>query len=454
MHLIRRTMPQLYKLLREWALPLIGFAFAFSLSSFLSGLMPDSVRLENDLWFGADIKRVINNMTDPESFHFRTYHHPLFSLLMLPVASPLFWTAKMIGLDANTAKIFATQLITSISAGITWILVYLISMKMGLSKYQSFLVGLLFLSSSTFIFWWSTPETFPIGSPTILLPFLLLCLRIKSRKFWLITLIASASITITNFSAGLIAAYARFRDRRVLLKLCVTALVCTSVLFIIQKSYLPPAGSFINLKGEGRWVRTTYRPLDTLYKFFVIPIIAPSAPDLINVSNLNRPTYDLDGKKMLQLHFGMPTSDDDAELFKRMPRFDFSAPVIGDDMSLLHRGVALTWTLFLLNGIHAALLRRRNETCIALIAFIGIQFTLHSLYGDTPFLYSAHYAPAMALIAGYGLLAFRPPRLQFLIPIEVLLIAFLFALNTGALLGSFNAGVDYLLRQGPTNVNW
>lgn len=71
-----------------------GFLLAFALSCFLSFIFPNAVRLEGDLWFGADIWRVIEDMANPLANHHRLKVHPLFSLITLPVARPLVWIAK------------------------------------------------------------------------------------------------------------------------------------------------------------------------------------------------------------------------------------------------------------------------------------------------------------------------------------------------------------------------
>ena len=159
---------------------IFGFLIAFILSVFLFFLFPYAVRQEPNLWFGADIGRVISNMVDPLSNLYRLKVHPLFSLLILPVTSPIFWLAKSIGLEIDMSRVIAAQVVVSISAGIVWVLVYCLAIKIGLSRVVSFGVGLLFLSTSAFQFWWSTPETYPLGAVTILLPFLLLAFDIKS----------------------------------------------------------------------------------------------------------------------------------------------------------------------------------------------------------------------------------------------------------------------------------
>ena len=434
MNLIRWSVSKNRGLSRQWMIAIMGFILAFGLSGILSAFFPYAVRIEHDLWFGADVNRVIGNMVDPSSGHWRTYHHPLFSLSMLPLASPIFWAAKFVGFQPDIAKAIAAQLIVSFSAGITWILIYVISLQMGLSIIQSFVIGLLFLSSSAFVFWWSTPETFPLGAPTILLPFLLLSLRVKSMRLWIIAIAASGAMTITNFAAGFISAYIRFKAKKVFYSLCAAALISVSLLSVVQKAYLPNAQlGEINLLGERKFIKRSFLPLNSLYGFFVTPVIAPSSPSLVNLNNLDRTTQDIYGKTMLQLHFEVPTME---------------------DASLLRSGVALTWMFFLINGVYVAWFRRRNATCIALIIFLVFQFFLHSIYGDSPFLYSAHYVPVMFLIAGYGLNSFRKSGSRLILLLAFLLTTILGILNVDALLSSFDIGLTYIDVTGPTTVKW
>ena len=114
----------------SWLVPLLGFILAFGLSGILAAFFPNSTRLEPNLWFGADIARVINQMTNPNALG-RTNVHPLFGLVIFPVARPLYFFARLAGLDKSLAMGIASQLVTSLSAGITWLLMYGISINLG-----------------------------------------------------------------------------------------------------------------------------------------------------------------------------------------------------------------------------------------------------------------------------------------------------------------------------------
>ena len=410
----------------SWLVPLLGFVLAFGFSGILAAFFPNSTRLELNVWFGADIARVISQMTNPNALG-RANVHPLFGLVIFPVARPLYFFARLAGLDKYLAMGIASQLVTSLSAGITWLLMYGISINLGLKKVQAFILGLLFLSSSTFMFWWSTPESFPIGSPTILFPFFLLSFRINTCKLWFLSLVASASITITNFTAGLAASCAQFGFRKPLIGLSGIALVVVGMLSIVQKSYMHSASLPFQIKGEKAFISFDNPPAENFYQFFVASIVPLSPPILVRSgANFNRKKsspLDKISKELQQLHFEIP----------RLRK-----------VYLLHSLAGIAWVLLLLNGVRTAL-QKGDKTCIALMAFVIFQFCLHFVYGDSPFLYSAHYAPALILIAGYGLAREVSKTHRMLLNLFALvLVGVLFSCNITMLNRSFEIGESYM----------
>ena len=422
----------------SWLVPLLGFVLAFGFSGILAAFFPNSTRLEPNFWFGADIFSVISRMTNPDALS-RTNVHPLFGLVILPAARPLYFLARLAGFDKSLAMGIASQLVTSLSAGITWLLMYGISINLGLRKIQAFILGLLFLSSSVFMFWWTTPESFSVGSPTILFPFLLLSLRIKSYKLWFLSLVTSASITITNFSAGLAASYAKFGFRKPLIGLCGLALTVVGMLSIVQKSYINSSSLPFQVRGEKTWINFDNPPAENLYQFFVAPIVPLSPPILVEECfncNEDRSNFrDETGKEFYQLHFAFPRLN---------------------DIHLINTFAGIAWISLFLNGVYMAL-QKRDKTCVALIAFAVFQFFLHFVYGDSPFLYSAHYAPALFLIAGYGLTreVSKPHRI-FLNSFTLVLVGFLFSCNMTMLSKSFMIGETYMAERCKiiAPVNW
>jgi hypothetical protein len=411
---------------RSWLVPLLGFILAFGFSGMLAAVFPNSTRLEGDLWFGADIVSVIWRMTDPV-LSGRLNVHPLFALVILPVVRPLYSLAMLAGFDKYVAMGIASQLVTSLSAGITWLLMYGISINLGLSKIQAFILGLLFLSSSTFMFWWSTPESFPLGSPTILFPFLLLSLRVKSYKLWLLSLVASASMTITNFGAGLAASCAQFGFRRPLIGLCGLALAVVGMLSIVQKSYINGASLPFQIRGEKKWINFDNPPAENFYQFLVAPVVPLSPPVFVRqCPNCNidlSHVFDKLGKERQQLSFAILKLS---------------------NINPLGALAGIGWLFLLLNGVCTAL-QKRNKTCMALMAFAAFQFFLHFFYGDSPFLYSAHYTPVLVLIAGYGLAREVSKTYKMLLnSFALVLIGLLFSSNIVMLNKSFVIGESYM----------
>ena len=62
------------------------------------------------------------------------------------------------------------------------------------------------------------------------------------------------------------------------------------------------------------------------------------------------------------------------------------------------------WLLLFFVGLRKVLRSTQKNTFTkVLVSFVLFQFLLHLFYGDHPFLYSAHYSPALIIIASYSL---------------------------------------------------
>jgi hypothetical protein len=218
-------------------------------------------------------------------------------------------------------------------------------------------------------------------------------------------------MTTTNLSAGLISSLARFGPRKAFLRLCGLAFLFAGILIVVQKAYLPSAGLPFQLREEREYIIRDFRPLQAAYQFFVAPV-APLPPPVI-----------------------LEQEED--------PQFTFLLRG-WSDLSLLRISLALAWMALLFNGIYSALSRRNNSVGIALACFLGFQFLLHSLYGDSPFLYSAHYVPVMLLLAGYGLTVLPEAQRKLMTLLVYALLIVLLPLNLGYLYGSFKIGVAHL----------
>jgi len=399
-----------------------GVLTAIFWSVFLAWSFPESVRMHFDLWFGADTSLIISNMVDPNSINVRSILHPLFALITFPIAFPISLIGEAIGASKELSQIISTQLIIALSGGATWLLIYIIFLKIGLDKFQSFCISLIFLSSTSFIFWWSTTETFPLGASTLLLPVFLLANRCESRINWLLALIASASITVSNYTAGLISAGLKIRLNKTYFILILTSILCTSTLFAIQKKYiLSSMGIDQIFESEKRFIKSKYKPFDYMVNFFVFPIVAPSTPELVSQS------YLYTGK-----------SDENAP-----QQLNFSVPGI-KEISLLRICASITWLGFLAKGLYNAVFTKRSKVSIALTCILGFQFLMHFIYGDTPFLYSAHYVPVMVILSGYAIVDISRKRSRNLMTFIVAIICLICILNVEIFAKSHEVGISYI----------
>ncbi len=376
---------------------------ALLFSTYLAAHIPATVRGTPDVWFGADVSRVIADMTDPDANQYRTSIHPLFPLIFLPAGQIL---TRLTG-----QPYVAAQLLISLSACLTVYLMYSIMRAMGLRARDNGLMLGVFLSSSAFMFWWSVQETFPIGAATLLLPFFLLALKDESLRHWALALTASFAITITNLSAGLIAAW-HSRRKVSFGRLILSFLAITLFLAILQKSYLPKTTAFWNLgllEGEKKFLaKSSMNQLSSL---------RGRALDMAFYGAVAPPT---------PLKFSDPNL---AAIHHPSLIYEYSARIFRGP----HLVPAIAWTLLLGAGIASMALAGWTTLSSAIAIFLGFQFLLHGFYGNQPFLYTAHFTPFLILVSAHG---FRPgmgaATLKALRMAAVLFILFALPLNLQA----------------------
>ena len=197
------------------------------------------------------------------------------------------------------------------------------------------------------------------------------------------------------------------------------------VLSIIQKSYLPTARLLFEIEqNEQRFMRQNTLQ-QSLFDFFVVPLVAPPVPKILTQSIVY-------GKKVSEAEFSV---------------LHFGQPLI-KEFSLVRLIAIFAWITLFIYGALRALFLDRNIVCAAMIVFLVFQLVLHTFYGDSPFLYSAHFVPTMVLLGGYGLAGMRGIQLRFSTFILFLVsIAFAF-LNFRSLLASFGVGMSYMALNG------
>jgi hypothetical protein len=333
----------------------------FLFSAVLSLAIPYVARQTFDIWFGADVPRVIADMTNPLADHGRTIVHPIFPLIFLPIGGPLSKVASSQGI--------AAQILISLSAAMSGILLFATIQNLGIKLIDSWLLIGAFASSSAFIFWWSIPETFPIGSLTILIPFFLLSREENRLKVWTFALAGSLAITTTNLSSGFAALFFS-KQRKNFFKISSFALLLIFSLSIIQKSYLPSANYFFSrsVAAEKNYIPSNTDPRASLpgrvLDFTIYTGVAPTKPIRTYGSII----------------------------------YSYSSNVFTG----FHSIPAICWISLVSFGSIELFRNSRTSFAKALLLFLLTQLSLHVFYGDQPFLYSAHFLPGFILLISLG----------------------------------------------------
>ncbi|MFE3836202.1 hypothetical protein [Pseudogemmobacter sonorensis] len=321
---------------------------------------------EVDLYFGADINRVYDYMTGGERFaQFRSTVHPVFTFLFFPP------TRSFMGLGAAPEQ--AAQIIVALGAGTTAAILYAIGRLTGLHRADAALLCALFLGSAGFIFWWTVPETFSFGGMSVALAFMVTLLPAASLLVWVLTGALALSITTTNWAAPLLGSLLRL-DRRQVIRAAAIAFGIVIVLSVWQRAYLPTARFF-------------FLPGAFAEELVFVPLVSETAWPVGLVERL--------GSFWLAPWMVPRTILTETEGIRPV---NFSYPVLG--------WLALAGIAAVLVSAAEALRRRPDLRPLALVPalFLGFQFALHMVYGDEPFLYAAHFMPALLCLAAFGFL--------------------------------------------------
>jgi hypothetical protein len=349
------------------ALGLLAICFSLYLSSQLgSGLFQ---AYADDVWFQADLKRVVENMTDANSSHFRNKVHPIASLVVYPVT-------QLVHLFFPGTAVEVTAVVAALSAGLWVFALYWLLITIGLGVTPALAFSFLAMCSAGFVMFFSVPELYHFGSLSLILV-LLVAARAEGRgvseRHVLAASAASLSITVTNWMAGLMLAFATLPWRRAVLRSC-QALAIIFMLSLVQKLMFPTSGLFF-----------VGSPGESLY--------------------MNRPDAGTVWDKisaMLLHSFAMPeirTLPAPKEFLWPLLSVQLSAPGSG---ATTGRIALLLWLLLLGAGAAGAyrLAAKRGRFLLVLGGTLCGQIVLHLIYGEETFLYSLHFVPLLVAMAG------------------------------------------------------
>jgi len=381
----------------------VGLVFALSVGAAIWSLQRSmdarflTIPAGNDVWFEGDVPTVADNVLHRWSDQSRNARHPLVPLLATTSAYALR------GAGLGDRSILA---LLSAAVGAVWVaLFYLIARSLTVHRLDAIVFTLLVCSTSSAMFWLAVPETYSLGSLTLLAP-LALCALDEGRRFgtaWYVAAsAASLGVTTTNWMSGIFSVGGRWPWRRAL-QITANALSIVVVLWAVQRLIFPTAPFFFGYSNEQRFVlpAASGGPGPVMRVLFFHTIVMPA------VAVIPEPKW---GLAMSVQHSPLGSSG--------------------------AWGVAATalWAALLVStllGLWTAAGHRRFR--IVLAATITGQVLLHLLYGEETFLYALHVAPLFILAAALaaGSTAWRRPILAL-----ALALAITAAVNNASQLGT------------------
>jgi hypothetical protein len=315
----------------------------------------------NDVWFEADLPTVADTVLHRWSVQSRNARHPLF---------PLLATGSAYALRAAGLGDRSILALLSAVAGAAWVgLFYTIARLITSRQLDAMVFTLLACSTSSAMFFLAVPETYTLGSLTLLVPLALSALDVEGRmrEGWYVAASAvSFSVTSTNWMCGLWASVARWPWRRAL-QISVNAMFVVGVIWAVQRIIFPTAPFFFGYSNEGR---------------FVLPA-ASGGPGPV--------------ARALFFHTIV------------MPHIELiPEPKWGTVMSVQHSPIAssgawgmaatVAWVALMASTIVGLMASHGNPRVrMVLLGTLAGQVLLHLVYGEETFLYAMHIAPLLVL---------------------------------------------------------
>jgi len=348
----------------------VGAAFA----AFQGAQLVDPVIVNDrawDVWFNSDVPRVFSEMVVRSASHWRINAHPLFPLVAFPLVCIL-----RVGLHLES--ILAVRIVIAGVAPL-WIgTLFLILRLMGCRRLDATLFSILASVSASAMFWFAIPETFAFGSLTILLAILVVGISERRRLSQLWYALASAltlSFTVTNWMAGIFAAFVDHRWKRAL-QITAMGLFVVVGLWGVEELVFPdiPTIPFAttDLKWERKYVfrKGSGGPLVSVRSFVFHSMVVPA----------------------------IEVTPNDPRIYLMVTQH--SSPGTASTWGTIAVGL---WAALLGLGLWGILsLREHRHLRLVLGLTLAGQLVLHAVYGQETFLYSLHFAPLLVLLAAFG----------------------------------------------------
>jgi hypothetical protein len=366
--------------------------FAGSLTLYLGiglTLAPGRLFERADLAMGADVPRVIADLTRFDANHYRTKVHPLFVILLNPLGTAL---KALLGAPRPAAL-----LLNSAAGALGVALFHLLLRQLGVAAGRAILWTALFALSSSQLFFGSIPETYAFSGASLLLLFVLFAHGAASGWSFVAAGVVSFGMTVSNLAVAVwLRACAADQRRGIwpavprLVGYIAAVAGLTAALGMLQALWYPRAKLFFGPAALQE---------ETQYAFL------PGTP-----AAFGQRVADLAASSLL-FNLAAPNLTI-AKAGQRRPATAFVRPGAGAlrPVGLAH--VAL-WAAVLTAATAWGARQRvdRQPAARALLGALAFQLVLHFFYGESLFLYSCHFTFAVialiALAAEQGLAA-RP----------------------------------------------
>jgi hypothetical protein len=321
----------------------------------------------DDVWFEADVARVFDNMTLRLSNHFRSQVHPLFSLFGLGLTHLFSWMP-------GVGKLGAVRMSIALSAALWVMLLFALLRTLHCRRLDAAVFCVVAATSASAMFWSAVPETYLLGSATIVV--VLLVTALSERRHiapWLDVAMAATSLSmlVTNFMFGLISLGVRHK-LKVAAQLAANALVVVVFLWAFQKFLVPSAHFFL---GDHEALYHHRIELTTLPRIFFLDTMV--MPDIQSIAN-DYPTL------------WLKLSVQDAVSWK---------------LTSSGKIALLAWVVLFSAGLWAMLtLESLKKIRLVLALGIGGQLVLHTIYGNESYLYALNWLPLLVTVAALATL--------------------------------------------------
>lgn len=339
----------------------------------------------NDAWFEADLPTVSDRVLHRWSDQSRNSRHPLFPLLAtLPVN-----VLKAAGLSEATAL---RTLIAAIAAAWTmaaWVLLHGVTRRW----LDALVFTALAQASAAAMFWLPVPDTYALGSITVMLP-LALCAWDRDGRLGATAYTAAAatslSVTTTNWLTGIAAVVSRKPPRQAL-QVVANSLTAVVLLWGVQRLIFPTTAFFI---GEGAQTR------------FILPEGAAGIPAAL--------------RAVLGHAMVMPA-------IAIVPEARWGAIMSVQHSGLGSAGVlgaiaTVIWAGLLAAGVWVMVSAARPMRLPLTLALAG-HLLVYSIYGEETFLYTLHVLPILVAIAALATQSrVRPAALTAAVALTALLV--------------------------------